>query len=249
MARMTVMGSGSAGNGYVLEAGGEFLLLEAGVDAGRVLRAVGYRTDLVRGCLVSHEHGDHARHASDIAAEGVHVYGTEAVGRRVRERAGLHTAFTACQPGRAMRLGGFTAVPMATPHDVPCLAYVIRHASMGTLLFATDTPYLEFTVRGLNHIMLEADYSPALLGANLEAGTIDRRRRDRVVLNHMSLPTAMETITGLDDGHLRSVTLVHLSTQNALPRDFERVAREATGLPVRCASKGLAVDMCSGAPF
>ena len=235
MARMTVMGSGSAGNGYVLEAGGEFLLLEAGVDAGRVLRAVGYRTDLVRGCLVSHEHGDHAGHASGIAAEGIHVYGTEAVGRRVRERAGLHTAFTACQPGQAMRLGGFTALPMDTPHDVPCLAYVIRHASMGTLLFATDTPYLEFTVRGLNHIMLEADYSPALLGANLEAGTID--------------PTAMETIAALDDGHLSTVTLVHLSTQNALPRDFERVAREATGLPVRCASKGLAVDMCSGAPF
>lgn len=249
MARMTVTGSGSLGNGYVLEAGGEYLLLEAGVGIERAMRAVGYRADLVRGCLVSHEHLDHARHAADAASMGIHVYGTEAVGRMVRERGGLHTSFTACQPGQAMRLGGFTVVPMGTPHDVPCLAYVIRHASMGTLLFATDTPYLEFTVRGLNHIMLEADYSPAMLRYNLEACRIDQRRRDRVVLNHMSLPTAVETITRLDDGHMRSVTLVHLSTLNARPRAFERLAREATGLPVRCASKGLVVDMGSVAPF
>jgi len=165
------------------------------------------------------------------------------------ECSGLHTAFTLCQAGRIMRLGGFAVVPMSTPHDVPCLAYVIRHADMGTLLFATDTPYLEFAVRGLNHLMLEADYSPTMLRTNLEVGNIDRRRRDRVVLNHMSLPTACEAIARLDDGHMQTVTLVHLSTMNARPQAFERIAREATGLPVRCARRGLVVDMGNGTPF
>lgn len=248
MARMTVIGSGSNGNGYVLKAGGETLLLEAGLEQADVVRACGYDLSGVRGCLVSHEHADHAKHAGDLTAHGIHVFGTEGVGKRKSIR---HSWFHVCQPGRLLRLGGFTVMPMHTPHDVPCLAYVIRHADMGTLLFATDTPYLEFSVNGVNHVMLEADYEPAVLKANLESGAIDRKRRDRVVLNHMSLPTALETIAALDDGHLRSVTLVHLSAMNASPRAFELIAREETGLPVRCARKGLVVEMGNGtgAPF
>ena len=63
--------------------------------------------------------------------------------------------------------------------------------------------------------------------------------------------STLETIAALDDGHLRSVTLVHLSAMNASPRAFELIAREETGMPVRCARKGLVVEMGNGtgAPF
>lgn len=247
MATMTVIATGSMGNAYALRAGGETLLLEAGVKAGCIVRAIGYDVTHVVGCLVSHEHSDHAKYAGTLSHYIAAVYGTEGVGASVDM---MPTRFHAVQPGRLMRLGGFTVVAMPTVHDVPCLAYVIRHQEMGTLLFATDTPYLDFTVRGINHVMLEADYEQDLLERNLQEGMIDQRRHDRVVLNHMHIGTTCDTLRRLDAGHtLRTATLVHPSTLNADRRHMERLATEATGLPVRCARAGLTVEMTEGAPF
>lgn len=244
---MTVIATGSKGNAYALRAGSETLLLEAGVKAGVIVRAIGYDVAHVVGCLVSHEHSDHAKYAGALSAYGIDVYGTEGVGASADM---MPTRFHALQPGRLMHLGGFAVVAMPTVHDVSCLAYVIRHQGMGTLLFATDTPYLDFTVRAVNHVMLEADYEQDLLEQNLREGVIDQRRHDRVVLNHMHIGTTCETLRLLDAGHtLRTATLVHPSTLNAHRLHMERLATEATGLPVRCARAGLTVEMKEGAPF
>lgn len=51
-----VIDSGSKGNGYVIDANGELLLLECGVKAKDMLKAVKFKTSSVAGCLVSHEH-------------------------------------------------------------------------------------------------------------------------------------------------------------------------------------------------
>ena len=244
---MMVIATGSAGNAYALKAGGETLLLEAGVKAERIVRSIGYDVQSVVGCLVSHEHGDHAKYAGCISTYGISVYGTGGVSR---SDGMMSIRFHAAQPGRLFRLGGFAVMPMHTEHDVPCLAYVIQHAEMGTLLFATDTPYLDFSVRGIEHVMLEADYEVEVIERNLHEGVIDQRRHDRVVLNHMHIGTTCETLQRLNaEGTLRTATLVHLSTTNANASRFERLASEAVGLPVRCAKAGLTVEMCNGAPF
>ncbi len=54
---MKCAGSGSGGNGYVLISESEILLIECGVPAKEMLRAIDYQTGKVVGCLISHEHG------------------------------------------------------------------------------------------------------------------------------------------------------------------------------------------------
>lgn len=49
--------TGSSGNGYALISGEDVLLLECGVPAKEMLKAIDYRTSKVVGCLLSHEHG------------------------------------------------------------------------------------------------------------------------------------------------------------------------------------------------
>ena len=54
------IGSGSSGNGYALISGEDVLLLECGVPAKEMLKAIDYQTSMVSGCILSHIHGDHA---------------------------------------------------------------------------------------------------------------------------------------------------------------------------------------------
>lgn len=52
-----VIGSGSSGNGYALISGEDILLLECGVPAKEMLKAIDYQASKISGCLLSHEHG------------------------------------------------------------------------------------------------------------------------------------------------------------------------------------------------
>lgn len=52
-----VIGSSSSGNGYALISGEDILLLECGVPAKEMLKAIDYQTSKISGCLLSHEHG------------------------------------------------------------------------------------------------------------------------------------------------------------------------------------------------
>lgn len=54
---MKCTGSSSSGNGYALISDNEILLIECGVQAKEMLRAIDYQTSKVAGCLISHEHG------------------------------------------------------------------------------------------------------------------------------------------------------------------------------------------------
>lgn len=54
---MKCINSGSSGNGYALISDNEILLIECGVTAKEMLRAIDYHTGKVAGCLISHEHG------------------------------------------------------------------------------------------------------------------------------------------------------------------------------------------------
>ena len=71
--------SGSKGNGYALISGEDILLLECGVQAKDMLKTIDYQTSKVVGCLLSHEHGDHAKYIKQYMQYGVKVYGSDEV--------------------------------------------------------------------------------------------------------------------------------------------------------------------------
>jgi len=54
---LDVIASSSAGNCYVLTAGNNQLLLDAGVKYKEIQYTLGFDTSHISGCLLTHEHG------------------------------------------------------------------------------------------------------------------------------------------------------------------------------------------------
>lgn len=57
MATLKVLCSGSKGNTYIIEAGGDHLLLDLGCKWSDILKSLNYKIDNVVGVLVTHSHG------------------------------------------------------------------------------------------------------------------------------------------------------------------------------------------------
>lgn len=241
--QLTVLNSGSTGNGYVLQNGTEALVLECGVPRQDCLAALGWRTSHVAGCLLTHEHGDHAKYVRDYS-QLMPVYtsrGTaEALGQ---ERLRI------LEPLRTVHLGSFSVRPIPAQHDAAePFAYLIDHSGMGRLLFATDTYYLRYRIPHLNHLMVECNYSLPILNANIEAGLVPAALKERTLNSHMSLEHLQEMLSANDLTHVAQIVLIHLSARNADKSAFCREIIAATGKPTIAAVKGLQIKL-NATPF
>lgn len=224
---MTVLGSSSLGNCYILQGNDEYLIIEAGVQYKSILQAVGYRPDKVAGCLCSHGHGDHAKFISSITGAAIDAY--MSAGTLAELNLSGHRVH-AVKPFEIFRAGGFSIIPFPVEHDAAePFGYLINHAEMGTLLFATDTCYVTNQFSGLNHIMIECNYEPAILQKNYEDGVIVKPARDRIINSHMSLGTCIDFLTANDLRGVRNIVLLHTSGQNGNRRMFADRVSAATG--------------------
>ena len=68
--KLVVLGSSSSGNCYVLDAGNEALILEAGIRLNEVKKVLGFNIRKVVGCLITHQHGDHAKYIKGMIDMG-----------------------------------------------------------------------------------------------------------------------------------------------------------------------------------
>ena len=63
---LKILGSSSSGNCYILENEKEALIIEAGIRFIEVKKALNFNMRKVVGCLISHQHNDHAKYAKNI---------------------------------------------------------------------------------------------------------------------------------------------------------------------------------------
>ncbi|MCD8394505.1 MAG: MBL fold metallo-hydrolase [Bacteroidales bacterium] len=236
--------SSSAGNCYLLTASDRStLILECGVPISSIYLALG--RDLgyskVAGCLVSHQHRDHSRALPDLQRLGTDIYALEDVfaSHKLRNR----VFCTEVTPRQRFAVGDFSVLPLDVRHDVPCLAFVISHREMGNLLFVTDTMLMPYRVKGLNHILMEANYSDEILQENIDEGRVPPSHRDRLMCSHMELQTAIDALRATDLSAVNEIVLVHLSADNADPGAFKTAVEQATGKPTHIARNGLSLDV------
>ena len=122
------IGSGSSGNGYALISGGDILLLECGVPAKEMLKAIDYRTSMVNGCLLSHIHGDHAGYIKQYMQYGIKIYTSDEVETDVETVMGEKTIGLQ-RMRRKNFLGCFSVIPFRVPHgDTECDGWLIDTA-------------------------------------------------------------------------------------------------------------------------
>lgn len=238
---MRCCGSSSAGNSYALiSSGGEILAIEAGCKFLDFEKMIDWKISNVVGCIVSHEHGDHARYIKDFMQSGIPVYTAFETQSALEIITGECTI--AIPPRTIRQIGSFTVTPFNVPHDteIECYGYLIKHEEMGQLLFMTDLEYCKYNFSKLNieHIMVEANYDMQFVDR-------DEPNYEHRLRGHMSLDTALKFISTNDNSTLRNVVLIHLSDKSGDPALFKQKTEETVrcGANVYIAEKGLEVDM------
>ena len=184
--------------------------------------------------------GDHCKYVSEYSKRGIHIYCNQDVADKKSFPFGsadvLHASST-------KTIGSFRVTPFDVAHDVPCFGFLVHHPDMGILLFATDTYKIPITIRGVDHFLIEANYSDDILKRNVWNGKVDKQQADRIMLSHMSLQYTVKYLVESEGINASTVTLCHLSERNSDPAMFSHVVQGAIGVPCNIATKGLVVQL------
>lgn len=239
--KLKVVGSGSHGNCYLLETQTEVLMIEAGMKFQEVKKALNFDISKIVGCLVSHEHQDHGKSVKDLLNAGISVYASEGT-LGALHIADTFNSYTIC-PGKIVKVGEFDVLSFPTKHDAAePVGFLIRHSECGTVLFATDTYYLQQRFKGLNNILIECNYEPVSLREKFETGIVIKPLYERLLTSHMSLHTCLKMLALNDLKAVCNIVLIHLSDSNSDAGLFQSKVETATGKKVIVADSGLEIE-------
>lgn len=237
-----ILGSSSSSNCYLLQAdNGETLLIECGVDFKEVKKTLNFDISNVSGCLISHEHKDHAGYVQKLLEAGIDCYmskGTKEALELNHHRANILSEFTKTS------IGSYKVMTFKTKHDcAEPIGFLVQHKEMGLMLFATDTFYLEYNFEGLNHIFIECNYAKDILNNNVELGIINNQLKNRTLRSHFELENVKNFLKSNDISSVRNICLLHLSDRNSDAERFKKEIEQLTDKNVVIAEKGTEIDL------
>lgn len=216
----TSLASSSHGNCYVVSDGETTILLECGISFRRIKKELGFDLSAIRGCLVTHEHKDHAKSVLDIIKSGVEVFAS------VGTAEALDCALiTPVEAGVQFRVGSLEIMPFRTWHDAkePLGFLIYSRRDRERLVFATDTVNLGHTFPGVNLLALEANYDKNILA---RCDRMPEKVKERITNSHMEIETLCNYVQSLDLSQCRTLYLLHLSNAASNEGDFvNRVRR------------------------
>ena len=242
--QLECLSSSSKGNCYVLSDDTEALVIECGVSLREVKKAVNFNISNIVGCLVSHEHGDHAGHVNEFLDNRINVWMSEGTEKALNGKIKSNYLPLLMEAGSKFNLGNFTILPFDVKHDcAEPLGFLVKHPEIGVLLFVTDSYFIPYTFAGLTNIMIEANYRMDLLQRNIESGKIPEKLRTRTLESHMSLDTCREALLANDLSKVNNIILLHLSDTNSNEEEFKSEIHAATGKKVHIAKKNLVINI------
>lgn len=210
--KLKTIASGSKGNCYLLETKEGSLLLEAGIPIKQINQKLFFNFGVIDGCLVTHEHGDHAKSIKDVAKLGIDVYASK--GTLQALNCSGHR-FIPVDPKKLYRVGNFEVMAFNVEHDAAePIGFLIKHGG-NKILFATDTYYLKYQFHGLTHIAIECNYVKATMMDLVESGTLNIDHVRRVMKSHMSLENLIEMLKANDLSKVQEIHLLHLSDSSS----------------------------------
>lgn len=234
---LTILGSSSSGNGYIIQSDDEAIILETGIHPTKAKQALNFNTNKVKGCFITHSHGDHSKYAA-LYDNIFQVYANS----HVIETKKLKSA-KEIKAGRGVKCGGFRVLPFTAFHDVPTLGFLIAHQDMGTLVFLTDSFMSENIFKGVNHFLVECNYSDEVLQSAIDTGLTHPAMRKRLMTTHMELKTAEKFILSHDLTEVYNIVLIHLSRFNSDRKLFTDILTRSTGKGVVVAETGMKIEL------
>lgn len=229
------IGSGSSGNCYRISDNQTSLLIECGLRFKTIQKALDFKTTDIKGCLISHQHGDHIKGLKDVLKHGINCYIGELERDDLIAKSEDYDNFRlkGIEPLQIFKIGTFTILPFDVQHDTSQpLGYLIQSDNGEKLLFATDTYYIEYYFTGVTHMLIECNNSIDILHKNAEKSEIAAFVNERVEHSHFSLENLISFLKACDLSRLQEVYLIHLSDSNSDESLFKREIQKVTGRPV-----------------
>ena len=238
---LKIIGSSSKGNCYILENDNEALIIECGVPMLEIKKALSFSFAKVAGCLVTHEHGDHAKSIEDMMKHGVDVYTSRGTMRSLSLQIDHHRLKTISN-SIVFHVGSFKVLPFDVQHDVAePLGFIINHKETGNVLFITDSYYVKDTFKNIHNIIIEANFSHSIVNERIQLGYVPDFRARRLFKSHMSLETCKQTLKANDLSKVQKIVLIHLSDGNSNAEVFQSEIAGATGKPTIVADAGIII--------
>ena len=229
-----VLGSSSSGNCYLLYNERSILIIEAGVPFKELNKLHLFDLKKVAGCIITHEHGDHASRVKEYQEKGIKCYASSGTISKLNENVKNISLFNS---------EDFEVFHFPVDHDASDPVGFYIKSGEETILFATDTYVLRYNFKELTSILIECNYSMDILNENLKNGKLSASRRDRTILSHMELNVCLDTIKSNDIKNVNKIVLLHLSDLNSDEELFVRTMEENLKIKTYAAKKDLNIDL------
>jgi phosphoribosyl 1,2-cyclic phosphodiesterase len=233
--RFASLGSGSEGNGLVVEAGDTRILIDCGFglrDTAARLGRLGLAPDALSAILVTHEHSDHVGGVPAFAARhGIAVWATYGTLTAVSAKFEAVDRLYGFDSHDAFAIGDLEVRPFPVPHDArEPVQYVLGDGDhrLGVLTdLGVTTPCVETSLDACDALVLECNHCLDLLAESDYPYPLKQRIAGR--LGHLHNEAAAELLTRIDTSRLRHVVAAHLSQQNNTPAKARAALAAALG--------------------
>jgi phosphoribosyl 1,2-cyclic phosphodiesterase len=235
--RFASLGSGSQGNGLVVEVGSTRILLDCGFSIEDTVYRLGRRglvPEDLDGIVVTHEHDDHIGGVARFAARyALPVYLTHGTFKALDGVRSSLPDVVLIDSHTAIAVGDMEIQPYPVPHDAREPTQFLFRDGAVCLGVLTDvgesTPHIQSMLSGIDALMLECNHDPEMLVKGPYPPQVKRRIASR--FGHLDNAAAASLLAGLDCSRLQHVVAAHLSQQNNTPA----LARAALAGALDCA--------------
>jgi phosphoribosyl 1,2-cyclic phosphodiesterase len=220
--RFTSLGSGSSGNGLVVECGRTRVMMDCGfsiADTKARLERVGLAPSDVTAILVTHEHDDHMGGVARFAMKyAIPVYLTRGTAQWLPEDfPAVLVRFIASHA--PFEIDAVAVDPFPVPHDArEPVQYVFSDgdARLGVVTdLGTVTQHVVEKLSGCQALVIECNHDLDMLMSGPYPDGLKRRVAGR--FGHLSNADAGRLVATLDRSRLRHLIAAHLSQQNNKP--------------------------------
>ncbi len=223
MIRFASLGSGSEGNGLLVEADGTRILADCGFALNSaVARLNRHHIDpaSLSAILITHEHDDHIGGAARLARKfGVPVWLTHGTLQAAAGRFAGVDAIEIFDCHQRFSIGAIEIEPYPVPHDAREPAQFVFSDGAARLGLLTDagslTPHMQAVLSGLDALVLECNHDLEMLWD----GNYPQHLKQRIAgkFGHLDNATAAQLLASVDCSRLKHVIAAHLSQQNNTP--------------------------------
>jgi phosphoribosyl 1,2-cyclic phosphodiesterase len=222
--RFASIGSGSEGNGLLVESGTTRVLIDCGFGiretAARLVR-LGVEPESLAAILVTHEHADHVGGVPAFAAKyGIPVYVTFGTLQVIGERFAEMERVYGFDSHDTFAVGALQIRPFPVPHDArEPVQFVVGDGvhRVGVLTdIGSSTRYVEASLSGCDALVLECNHDTEMLAYSDYPYALKQRIAGR--FGHLCNEAAAALLGALDTSRLQHIVAAHLSQQNNTPQ-------------------------------